>query len=116
MAKRATNKRRKVVPTDIARYEAMAEEATVDAYGESEQICGWACMFDDHVAVPFETTVLGAVVTVETIEQRGDTRIVAVCKRGRSWQAIDILELPLPSTPPAGTEWIEAYRHWRKGW
>jgi hypothetical protein len=35
--------------------EAMAEKATVDAYRESEQICGWACMFDDHVAVPFET-------------------------------------------------------------
>ncbi len=33
-----------------------------------------------------------------------------------SRQAIDILELPLPSPPPTGTEWIEAYRHWRKGW
>jgi hypothetical protein len=94
----------------------MAEEATVDAYGEAEQIGGWACMFADHVAIPFETTVLGEAVTVEEIEQRGDTRVVAICKRGRSRQAIDILELPLPSPLPTGAEWIEAYRHWRKSW
>ena len=116
VAKRATNKKRNAVPIDVARFEAMAEEATVDAYGESEQICGWACMFEDHIAIPFETTVLGEAVTIEAIEQRGDTRIVAICKRGRSRQAIDILELPLPSPLPAGAEWIEAYRHWRKDW
>jgi hypothetical protein len=116
VAKRATNKKRNAVPNDVTRLEAMAEEATVDAYGESEQIGGWACMFKDHVAIPFETTVLGEATTVEAIEQRGDTRIVAICKRGRSRQAIDILELPLPSPPPTGAEWIEAYRHWRNGW
>ena len=116
VAKRATNKKRNAVANDVARLEAMAEEATVDAYDESEQICGWACRFEDHVAVPFETKVLGEVVTVEAIEQRGDTRIVAICKRGRSRQAIDILELALPSPPPTGAEWIEAYRHWRQGW
>jgi hypothetical protein len=57
-----------------------------------------------------------AAVTVEAIEQRGDTRIVAICKCGRSRRAIDVLELPLPLPPPTGAEWIEAYRHWRKGW
>jgi hypothetical protein len=116
VVKRATNKKRNTVLNDVARLEAMAEEATVDAYGESEQICGWACMFADHVAVPFETTVLGEAVTVEAIDQRGDTRIVAICKRGRLRQAIDILELALPSPPPTGAEWIEAYRHWHQGW
>jgi len=116
MAKRPAYSMRSAVSIDVARFEAMAEEATVDAYGESEQICGWACMFEDHVTVPFETTVLGEAVTVEAIEQRGDTRIVAICKRGRSRQAIDVLELPLPSPLPSGTVWIEAYRHWRKDW
>jgi hypothetical protein len=29
-----------------------------------------------------------------------------------SEQAIGILDLPLPAPPPAGAEWIEAYRHW----
>ena len=53
MAKTATHKKRKTVPIDVTRLEAMAEEATVDAYGESEQICGWVCMLEEHVAVPF---------------------------------------------------------------
>lgn len=111
--KKKTARRRKI---DVQRLEAMAEEATVDAYNESEQICGWACTLENQVAVPFETLVLGAPVTVESIKQRGDTGVVAICRRGRARQAIDILELPLPVSPPAGAEWIEAYRHWRKGW
>ena len=32
--------------------------------------------------------------------------------RGRQHQAIPILDLALPSPPPAGAEWIQAYRHW----
>jgi hypothetical protein len=27
---------------------------------------------------------------------------------------IPILDLPLPTPPPGGAEWIEAYRHWLK--
>jgi hypothetical protein len=27
-------------------------------------------------------------------------------------QAIGILNLPLPSPPPAGAEWIDVHRHW----
>jgi hypothetical protein len=29
-------------------------------------------------------------------------------------QAIPILDLPLPTPPPDGAEWIEAYRHWAR--
>jgi hypothetical protein len=39
---------------------------------------------------------------------------VALCTRGRSRQRIPILDLPLPTPPPEGTEWIEACRHWWK--
>lgn len=27
-------------------------------------------------------------------------------------QRIGVLDLPLPTPPPAGAQWIEAYRHW----
>jgi hypothetical protein len=94
----------------------MAAEATVDAYGEAEQLTGWFCMLDEHVEFPFETVLLGATVTVEAIEQPSETRIVASCRRGKTRQAIDLLDLPVPSPAPAGTEWIEAYRHWRSRW
>ncbi len=42
----------------------MIEEATVDAYGDSEQTTGWYTMLEEHLALPFETTMLGVTVQV----------------------------------------------------
>lgn len=91
----------------------MIEQATVDAHNESEQITGWFTMIDENLAVPFETTVLEVAVTVERVDLNRSEQIVAVCTRGRSRQSLPILDLPLPTPPPDGSEWIEAYRHWR---
>jgi len=90
----------------------MIEEAIVDAYGESEQLVGLYTMIEDHLAVPFETTLLGRPVTVKAVDLTEREEIVAICRRGRLRQAIPILDLVLPSPRPAGAEWIEAYRHW----
>jgi uncharacterized Zn finger protein len=98
-----------------ARLAAMIEEATVDAYGESEQTTSWYTMLEEHVALPFDTTVLGVVVRVAKLDLRADNDIVAICIRGRKRQSVPILDLPLPSPRPAGAEWIEAYRHWVGG-
>lgn len=98
-----------------ARLRALIEEAIVDAYSESEQRTGFYTMLDEHLDVPFDTRLLGSVATVERINMTNDDRIVAICRRGRSRQAISILDLPLPSPPPAGAEWIEAYRCWATG-
>lgn len=95
-----------------ARFTAMAEEATVDAHGESEQATGWFTMFEEHLQLPFETKVLGTAVTVASIDLRDSCQIVAICRRGRDRQAILLVDLPLPSPKPAGTDWIEAYRYW----
>jgi len=91
----------------------MIEAATVDCYNESEQITGWFTMIDENLAVPFETTVLGVPVTVEGVDLDRSEQIVAICSRGRSRQSLPILDLPLPTPPPTGAEWIEAYRQWR---
>ncbi|WP_408635482.1 calcium-binding protein [Phytohabitans suffuscus] len=96
-----------------AELQAMVAEATVDAYGDDEQLTGLYTMIDEHLAVPFTTQVLGVEVTVRKVDLRDD--IVAICHRGRERQAIGILELPLPDPPPEGAEWIAAYRHWTKG-
>jgi len=47
-----------------------------------------------------------------SIDLRDGGQIVALCIRGRDRQAISLVDLPLPSPKPAGSEWIEAYRHW----
>ena len=97
-----------------SRLDALVEEATVDAYDESEQKAGFFTMLENHLAVPFSTEVLGMTVTVETIDMTDDEEIVAVCVRGKSRQLIRILELPLPEPPPQGAEWIDAYRRWAR--
>ena len=96
-----------------ARLAAMIEEATVDAYGDSEQTTGWYTMIEEHLALPFETSMLGVLVRVVRLDLRGDNDIVAICTRDRERQSVSLLELPLPSPRPEGVEWIEAYRHWR---
>ncbi len=112
---KATTARKARSRIDAARLAEMIEEATVDAHDESEQAIGWFTMFENHLELPFETEVLGVRVTVDAIEQRDDNRIVAVCRRGRERQAIEITELPMPTRRPAGVEWLEAYRHGRHG-
>ncbi len=95
------------------RIAEMIERATVDAYGDSEQITGWLTMIEENLAVPFETEVLGVLITVERVDLDGSEQIVAICRRGRARQSLPIIDLPLPTPLPHGAEWIEAYRHWR---
>ncbi len=97
------------------RLDAMIEEAIVDAYNEAEQAVGFHATIEQHLALPFETVVLGTIVTVRKIDVTASGNIVAVCYRGRERQAIPILELPLPHPLPVGWEWIEAYRRWARG-
>jgi hypothetical protein len=109
-----TKARRARAPDHLSkeRLAEMIEEATVDAYDESEQASGWYTMFQEYLELPFETTVLGVTVTVGSIGLRESNQIVALCVRGRDRQAISVVDLPLPLPKPAGSEWIEAYRQW----
>ena len=98
-----------------AHLEQLVEEAIVDAYGDSEQRCGLFTMMEDHLALPFETEVFGVPVTVERLDLTAADEVIAICRRGRTRQRIGILDLPMPSPPPHGSEWIEAYRYWAEG-
>lgn len=95
-----------------AELDALIEEATVDCYNEAEQVTGLFTMLEDHLALPFETSVLGMTVMVAKVDLTVDDEIVAFCRRDGHKQAIPILELPLPTPVPDGAEWIEAYRRW----
>ena len=117
-----TKKRRRVPvrrvagwPPSKSRLEQLIDEAIVDAYGDSEQRTGFLTVLQDNLDLPFETLVLGVPVRVDRVDLTPADEIVAICRRGTTRQAIPILELPLPSPPPAGAEWIEAYRRWARG-
>jgi hypothetical protein len=109
------NPRSKARQLSRARLDELVEEATIDAYGDAQQATGFFTMMENDLATPFATQVLGVEVAVEGVDMTEEDYIVAVCRRGAKRQRISILDLPLPSPPPAGAEWIEAYRHWRKG-
>ena len=93
----------------------MVEEAIVDCYNEDEQITGLFTMLEDNLVVPFQTQVLGVAVSVERVNLTASGQIVAICARDGVRQTIPILDLPLPTPPPKGGEWIDAYNHWYSG-
>lgn len=93
--------------------DALIEQATVDAYGDEEQRLGLYTAIEDDLAMPFTTEVLGVEVTVTKVDLTG-SGVVAQCRAGRHRQAINILDLPLPTPPPEGAEWIDAYRRWAR--
>lgn len=94
----------------MKRLEELINEAIVDCYTEDEARMSMANAVQEGVTVPFETTILGLQVTVTEIEIAEDESLIALCIHGRHRLWVPILYLPLPSPPPAGSEWIEAYR------
>ncbi len=101
-------------PPSRRRIDELFEDATVDAYGDAEQRAGFFAKLEDHLQLPFETMILGATARVKKIDLTVSDQIVAICFRGAHRQSIPILDLTLPDPPPAGAEWIEAYRHWAR--
>lgn len=103
-----------------AELDALIEEATVDTYDEVEAVNGFLAIIDEHLDVPFTTTVLGVEVNVVEIRLTNDSRMVARCVRNGLRQDIrnglrqdiGLAELPLPQPPPAGAHWVDAYRRW----
>ena len=92
--------------------EALIEEAIIDAHDESEQRVGFLTMLEENLAVPFTTELLGVPVRVERVDFNDAEEIVAICRRGPHRQLISLVNLPLPSPPPDGWEWVDGYRHW----
>ena len=94
--------------------DALIEEATVDCYNEYEQLTGFDCCITDNLEVPFETEILGVKVTVVEVGLNNADEMVATCKKGKHTLKVAVVDLPLPNPPPRGSEWIQAYRRWRR--
>lgn len=95
-----------------AKLDSLIEEAAVDCYNGDEEATGLFMKIEEHLWLPFKTSVLGVPVTVEKVAQNGRAGIVAICARDGIRQRIPILDLPLPMPAPQGAEWIAAYRRW----
>jgi hypothetical protein len=98
-----------------AQLDELIEEATVDCYDAEEQASGFFAAIEDNLALPFTTRILGVDASAAAVEMDNDGRIKVICERTGEQQRIDLLDLPLPSPPPSGAEWIAAYRRWVEG-
>lgn len=111
-ARRARAKRPVQGRLPEAKLRAMIGEATIDCLDDEEAEMGLFNMVEDRLKVPFDVTLFGVTVTVESVRESPGGDIVADC--GRERRAVSILDLPLPDPPPRGAEWIEAYRYWKE--
>src|SRR4029453_3521220 len=96
-------------PPSPRRLDALIEEATVDAYGESEQATAFLTTLEEYLPLPFGATVLGEAVVVEKIGLSGADELIASCRRGGKRQKIRLLDLELPVPRPKGAEWGAAH-------
>ena len=96
------------------RLDALIEEATVDAYGESEQATAFLTVLEEQLALPFGATVLGGAVVVEKLDLSGADELIAICRRRGRRQKVPLLDLELPVPRPKGAEWVAAYHRWSR--
>jgi hypothetical protein len=101
-------------PPRPRRLDAMIEEATVDAYGESEQVTAFLTTLEAHLTLPFGATVLGEAVAVEQIDLSGADELIAICRRRGKRQKVRLVDLELPVPRPKGAEWVAAYHRWAR--
>lgn len=99
-----------------ARLERMVDEARVDCYGEAEEAVGLLEALEEHVRLPFSTTLLAVSVSVVRFELTDHDQIVAICTRAGAHQAVPLDSISLPAPLPQGAEWIDAYRLWAGVW
>jgi hypothetical protein len=95
-------------------YRFEIEEATVDAYGESEQATAFLTALEEYLALPFGATILDEAVVVEKIDLSGADELIAICRRRGKRQKVRLLDLELPVPRPKGAEWVAAYHRWSR--
>jgi hypothetical protein len=100
------------VSWDSRELDALAEEITVDAYGDAEQISSFECAFEELGALP-NARVLGEAVAVDCIWFDGDERrgLIARCRRKDREHSVSLLDLDFPQGSQAA-RLVAAYRRW----
>lgn len=101
-------------PPSPRRLDALIGEATVDAYGESEQATAFLTTLEEYLPLPFGAIVLGEAVVVEKIDLSGADELIAICRRRGKRQKVRLLDLELPVPRPKGAEWVAAYHRWAR--
>jgi hypothetical protein len=101
-------------PPSPHRLDALIEQATVDAYGESEQATAFLTALEEYLTLPFGATVLGETVIVEKIDLNRADELIAICRHRGKRQKVRLVDLELAVPGPGGAEWVAAYHRWSR--
>jgi hypothetical protein len=96
----------------LKHLDELIEQATIDCYGDDEERTAMQTAAKEGLLVPFETNILGILVTVIRVGINEVGELVAVCKSNRKRQRVSLVDLPLQDPAASGAEWIFAYRQW----
>jgi hypothetical protein len=99
-------------PNSVKTTKQCIEAATVDAYGEYEQVCGWLTCFEEVFDKVNRILLFGEEVKLVGFEVRNDVEVVAVCLKNKkkAWVSLNSIELIKPSK--SQRLWLKAYAEW----
>lgn len=106
LAKKRARKPRKTVEDEII------EDATTDAYGEWEQLAGWACVLEENLKTPQECRANKNPAVLLKVKGPDSTINALInCKGARLLVPIETIELK----DKRQDAYIRAYKKWLKG-
>ena len=94
-------------------FEKIIENATMDCYGEYEQISGWACFLDDNIHTPCNCTIGKEKAVLEKIgtDDNGNA-VIGIIKLNETKVRVLIQDVGLENEKEMDN--INAYAYWCK--
>lgn len=86
------------------------DDATMDTYDISEQVCGFQVLIEDAGICPFSVKLLDQSIKITQIKVMRD-RLVGVYRHNKTRHTIDLLYLEL-NPKMKGYQYLAAYKKW----
>lgn len=87
------------------------EYATMDAYGDDEQVEGWVCCLEEVLSGVKRVRVMGVEVPLKGIESNGRT-VIAICEQNQIRARVTLDSIMLIKPSKAQSLWLRAWKKW----
>lgn len=94
-------------------YEKIIEKATIDCYGEYEQISGWACFLDDNIPTPCTCSIRKEKAVLENIDTDDNGKVIIGIIRLNKIKIRALIQEVILENQKA-MNYIRAYAYWCK--
>lgn len=97
---------------DATTIEECIEMATVDCYGEYEQINGWYNALDDVLQGVKKAKLLGTQVKFIKVDMLGDVTLIAVVEKNKKRAKVTLDSLEFLEIDESQQLWLDAWSEW----